>query len=55
MGTVYAVLAFKHDPLWLDVKAGDPIPADHEMVLLRPDLFTDTPPEAAKARKPKEA
>lgn len=48
----YALVPFKHHPLELDVKRGDELPDNHEMVELRPDLFADAPPKKRAPRKP---
>lgn len=47
---MFATCDFVH--LSLEVKAGDEFPADHPMVELRPDLFSDTPPAKGKTPKP---
>lgn len=47
---MYATCDFVH--LTLEVRKGDEFPADHPMVHLRPDLFTETPPAKGNTKKP---
>lgn len=49
----FAVRSFQH--FELKVASGDELPADHPMVVARPDLFTAKPkPKRAKSANPKE-
>lgn len=45
---MFATVSFTH--LDLVVKKGDELPADHPMVIARPDLFTDKSPTTPKAK-----
>ena len=46
---MFATVSFTHFDL--TVTAGDKFPADHPIVVARPDLFTTQPPKAHKATK----
>lgn len=47
---MYPVCAFTH--LDEDFDPSTPVPADHPVVALRPDLFTPSKPKAPKAATP---
>ena len=47
---MYAAVAFEH--LDWSFTAGQEVPADHPMIELRPDLFTDTKPTKRRTPPP---
>ena len=51
-GDLFPTCAFEH--LGEKFTPATPVPADHPMVAVRPDLFTTNPPKAGKAETHKE-